>query len=170
MKKSMDLIVDVNKIGTVLKPVNINLDIDWLKNILNNCEYTINAKSVKSALNASYDNDVVIIKGNITFNGETECSICISNTLIDINVEIDIALKKQNDKMITEIKSEFTSDDLEFEYFNGNLIDLSEIISDEILLALPLDPRCSGNCKSIPYLIPADEQSRETSYINPVTD
>ncbi|MBN2801846.1 MAG: DUF177 domain-containing protein [Deltaproteobacteria bacterium] len=170
MKKSMDLIVDVNKIGTVLKPVNINLDIDWLKNILNNCEYPINAESVKSVLNASYDNDVVTIKGNIFFNGETDCSICLSNTSININVEIDIALKKQTDKINTEIKNEFTSDDLEFEYFNGNLIELSEIISDEILLALPLDPRCPGNCKSIPYLIPADEPSKEISSINPVTD
>lgn len=86
--------------------------------------------------NATFDRQIVNLKGNITGIIEVQCSRCLEPLDYQLNVEFDENFSKlQNNE---EIYS-----------FEENSIDLMDMIIDNIILSMPIKFLCSVECRGL---------------------
>lgn len=86
--------------------------------------------------NASYDGQIVNLKGNITAIIEVQCSRCLESLDYHLNVEFDEDYSKlEHNEEIYPIEEE--------------CIDLKDMIMDNIILSMPLRFLCSDECKGL---------------------
>lgn len=86
--------------------------------------------------NATYDNHMVNLKGNITGIIEAQCSRCLEPFDFPLNIEFD------------EFFSKLESDE-EVYPFEEEIIDLKDMIVDNLILSVPLRFICSEECKGL---------------------
>ncbi len=90
----------------------------------------------------------VSVTGELKANLCLECSRCLkefSHTLIS-SFRVDYMPLKEIGK---EKEYELKSDDLDISFYKGDRIDLTELIKEQILLSLPMQPLCSTDCKGL---------------------
>jgi uncharacterized protein len=46
-------------------------------------------------------------------------------------------------------EKELTAADLDFEYYEGEVIDLDEVIFEQVVLQVPMKPLCSESCRGL---------------------
>lgn len=91
----------------------------------------------------------VIVRGHIAGGLSFVCSRCAEEAQFQVDhsfthVFVETAARATN------VPGEIEEDeDLEVTYYDGDTVDLEPLVAEEIVLALPLTPRCSENCKGI---------------------
>ena len=67
------------------------------------------------------------------------CERCLDHVDISLNPQIEVLIKPIEDRLPNETES--TEESPDFHEYEGNLLTLSELIEEELLLAMPLVPR-----------------------------
>lgn len=91
--------------------------------------------------------DKLLIDGKVKFRADSICSICAEPFIKEYTEPIHVEYLKQNLKLGRSVL--LTSDEVDRAYYQGETIDLSPLIHDTILLAIPLAPSCREDCKGI---------------------
>lgn len=89
-------------------------------------------------------NDRPILTGTLTVKLSIICQRCMD--IMDFSANIAVNLLFINEKTQQESIEERLALDVEIFPLNDNELDLVDIISDEILLALPMSPKHKKNC------------------------
>ncbi len=90
----------------------------------------------------------VRVEGEISTVIEVQCDRCLKSIQLPLDGEFD--LKYLPGQEYRALKTaELTEDDLSLSVFDGEIIDIDEIVREEILLAVPAHPLCEENCKGI---------------------
>ncbi len=90
----------------------------------------------------------VIANGKITGEIEIECARCLSLQSFPLNVEFEeVFVTEENFTNREDVH--LHGDELEFSVFDGNNIDVKEIVREEILLNLPSHFVCKEDCKGL---------------------
>lgn len=90
----------------------------------------------------------VDVDGEISATVETECSRCLQP--IEKQFEIPFGVSFVTPENYTEEKeAEINEKDLQVSIFEGDKIDLSEIVREQILLNLPTQVFCQDDCKGL---------------------
>lgn len=85
---------------------------------------------------ASYDGQIVNLKGNITAIIEVQCSRCLESFDYHLDVEFDEDFSKlEHNEETYFIEEEF--------------IDLEDMVIDNVILSMPLKFLCSEECKGL---------------------
>ena len=89
----------------------------------------------------------VFIKGEFSATIDSNCSRCLE----DISVPIggDFAYTLIPAKAETREDLELTAEELEISHYQGDLIDLTSIICEQIILQIPIKTLCRGGCKGL---------------------
>lgn len=88
------------------------------------------------------------VEGVISAELELECSRCLEK--IEKNFEIPFKAAFVAPENYTQAKeSELNADDLDISVIEGNEIDLTELVREQILLNLPEQVFCSEDCKGL---------------------
>ena len=88
------------------------------------------------------------VEGVITAEIELECSRCLDK--IDKNFEIPFKAAFVVPENYTQAKeAELGAEDLDVSVIEGNEIDLTELVREQILLSLPEQVFCSEDCKGL---------------------
>ncbi len=88
------------------------------------------------------------LQGEISAAVELECTRCL--TPIKDSLEIPFEVIFVTPENFTEAKeAQLNSSDLEISIFEGDRIDLSEVVREQILLAVPSQILCSEDCKGL---------------------
>ncbi|ANX00724.1 hypothetical protein CSTERLE_03540 [Thermoclostridium stercorarium subsp. leptospartum DSM 9219] len=82
---------------------------------------------------------VLYLEGDARCTYVTSCDYCNSEIVRDLKVKI-------NEDLVDEQKGSPEEDQYTF---SGNVLYLDKILSDQIVLAMPLHHRCSNNCRII---------------------
>jgi uncharacterized protein len=86
--------------------------------------------------NATYDGQIVNLKGSITGIIEVQCSRCLESLDYNLNVEFDEDFSKlEHNEEIYPIEEES--------------IELKDMVIDNIILSIPLKFLCSEECKGL---------------------
>ena len=97
--------------------------------------------SFKSPINLkgklSLVGDVIELNGIITTTLELQCSRCLSNFAKDVEVQIEEKLSTMENK------------DDDYIFIKGDVIDITEIIENNIIVSLPIRRLCSDECKGL---------------------
>lgn len=103
---------------------------------------------------ATRKRDEVQVRAEIQTSVELRCDRCLAPAPVPVNVEF-AALFGQAAEASAEAK-ELQGDDLDFSVYEGNSIDLDEIVREQILLALPARQLCRDDCKGLCLTCRAD--------------
>ncbi|MBN2718699.1 MAG: DUF177 domain-containing protein [Deltaproteobacteria bacterium] len=141
------------------------LPVSWLQNILNQCEYDVTGISGECRALFSNASGTLHLTGTIRFSVETECATCLSKLKLDLCAHIDTFMQPAD--TADNSQDELTPEDLDIEYYTGTTLELEGLVSDSILLELPMIPRCDGTCRKIDGLVTAAELEQKEQTVDP---
>lgn len=96
-------------------------------------------------LSATLSGDEIICQGEVYTTVEIECSRCLE--IYDLPIKADLQFVAQ----ILDSPIDMPGDDEDFEVISKtqNILDISQRVRDAIVLAIPLKPLCSEDCKGL---------------------
>lgn len=79
---------------------------------------------------------------------EVDCSRCAEPFRVPVDVPFDLAYLPQAENA-GQGEREIGDDDLSTSYYQGESIDLGDLLREQFYLALPMKPLCSEDCKGL---------------------
>lgn len=90
----------------------------------------------------------IFLKGDIQTLIELRCSRCLESYEYPVNDHFEISLEPYSE-YLTEEETELRKDELDFDLYKEDIIDLTELVREQILLAAPMIPLCHKECKGL---------------------
>jgi uncharacterized protein len=109
------------------------------------------AQPVKLNLHLINTGDSILVKGTIETQAEVECSRCLKKVDLPLKVMIDEEFSRnltgipQNKKGDRELRNA----DFVYPIEKDNSIDISEIIRQNLMLAIPIKNLCRPDCEGL---------------------
>jgi len=90
------------------------------------------------------------VRGALSFTALQECSRCLNDFECAVSQPLELFYRtgKLEDALVGK-EAELTSDDLNVIAYRGNEIDLWPDLREAMVLALPMKPLCSEDCRGI---------------------
>jgi uncharacterized protein len=125
----------------------------WLVETLSGQE----AGALKRGGKAKADINIVRCGGNLTIDGiltfasERTCDRCLEEYTEDRDLHVHVVLIPESEvDDIGDINEvELKAEDLEFGYYEGDRIDIGDVIREQVVLADTMKHLCSDNCKGL---------------------
>lgn len=106
-------------------------------------------------------NGLLRISGRVSAKPELECSRCLKSFILPIDdAGIDIELAPGS-VLQQEAEHELNPAELDVEFYQGEELDLSDIIKEQLLLSIPMVPVHSPDCKGLCPVCGTDRNERE---------
>lgn len=90
----------------------------------------------------------VLVKGEVNTRVELQCSRCLKNFQRDMDVTINVVYHPV-EELKGEEKHEIKDDELDMGFYQGDELEVHELVMEQILLNVPMKPLCSEACKGI---------------------
>lgn len=90
----------------------------------------------------------VIIKGIIQTLVELECSRCLEEFFCHIDEDFTITFLPESERP-KDPDLELDSRDLDISFYDGETIDLTKLVKEQIILSVPMNPVCRVNCRGL---------------------
>jgi len=103
---------------------------------------------VNVVLTVNRRTDHIRIEGRIEGELEVMCHRCLKPFAYPLNEAVDVYLIEE-DKAAEMDEKELESDELQYEFFDGEVIEVDQLVAEQIFLALPVKVLCSEDCKGI---------------------
>jgi uncharacterized protein len=172
--------IPANDIDTAGFPVDADLPIEWLASELVEGDLTAKApghftgRLSRTGIGTG-NPDEIVLRGRVRAELTTPCARCMDPSSVNVDTEMTLLLRpapsaktapkhehkkgKANGKPKTEEEEyEFTSEEADFDLYDGETIVLDPFIREAILLEVPNFPLCSDAC---PGIRPADLERAE---------
>lgn len=176
-------IIPANDIDTAGYPVDADLPIDWLASELAEADLTakdpghFTGRLSRTGLGTGNPNEIVV-RGRVRAELTTPCARCMDPSAVHVDTEMTLLLKpapsaakaspkadrkKANGNGKAPAKTEeeeyeFSSEEADFDLYDGDSIVLDPFLREAILLEVPNFPLCSDAC---PGIRPADLERAE---------
>ena len=118
--------------------LDANLLIEEDSYFLEDVDYYINFKRGNNKIRA---------KGKIATLVSLRCTRCLENFEFNINSQFDIILFPANLIEVSNIS--LNPDDMEYIFYEGDKINLTKILVEQVNLFIPYNPLCNPKCKGI---------------------
>ncbi len=90
----------------------------------------------------------VLVKGDVETRVELQCSRCLRNFQRDIGVAINVVYHPV-EELKSEERHEIRDDELDMGFYEGDELDVHDLVMEQILLNVPMKPLCSEACRGI---------------------
>jgi uncharacterized protein len=144
--------LSLSQIGEEVTQIDHDLDMDWLSQLLSG-KHTADFRVVgghRARIFARRMGLDVHLSGECTLKLKTECAACMATYDLEVPVAFSLTLKpRPNSGQTLSDDVELSKEDLEECYYQGDVIDLTDILREQIILALPMYPRCSPDCRGL---------------------
>lgn len=90
----------------------------------------------------------ILVRGNLSGRMELACSRCLEPFAAPAAIDFDLLLVP-GPASAAAAKEELSPDDLDLDYYTGEIVDLESILREQIILMLPLKPLCDEACKGL---------------------
>ena len=97
----------------------------------------------------------VRLRGKITARAEVDCDRCLKSVAVPVETEFDVTYVPEDDYRASEA-AELQEEDLSLSVFDGETIDVDELVREQLLLALPTRALCTEECKGLCPVCGAD--------------
>jgi uncharacterized protein len=90
----------------------------------------------------------VLVEGLVKISVSLKCSRCLK----DFSYPLDVNFKDEYnpvEELSTEREQELTPKELDLSYYSNDEIDITEMIKEQVLLAVPMKPLCEATCRGI---------------------
>lgn len=103
---------------------------------------------VRGRVELTNSGTLLLVHGGIKTDVRLPCSRCLTDVVMPVEVEIDeqFPLVHLGDAVFAMPEEE---EDTVSELVNNNLLDLEELIRQDLLVAMPIQPLCTPDCKGL---------------------
>jgi uncharacterized protein len=102
----------------------------------------------------------VHVCGRLAARVQLECDRCLKLVELPVDSEFKLEYVTAEDYQAQQAV-ELTEEDLDLSVFDGDVIDINELVTEELLLAVPDQVLCNANCKGICAICGADRNSTD---------
>ena len=102
----------------------------------------------------------VRLQGTITARAEVDCDRCLKSMAVPIETDFDVTYIPAVDYERIET-AELQAEDLSLSVFEGEAIDVDELVREQVLLALPPRILCTEECKGLCPVCGADKNQQD---------
>ena len=144
---------DVPEEGLTL---NVTTDDQWFLEVVKEAipDHFVKGDSAKLVVTLIKCEDNISITGEVTLRSHPNCDRCLKAYLEEKKIPFHVVMaplfeserQRENE---SEVEKELVRDDMEFSYYEGDRIDMSDIVREQIVLDEPLKHLCSEDCKGI---------------------
>lgn len=89
----------------------------------------------------------VFIEGNIATAAEMPCSRCLESARLSLRSPFHYTFTPL--PSLTQEDAELSATDLDFAFYEEDVIDLDEAVFEQILLQIPFKPLCAESCRGL---------------------
>jgi uncharacterized protein len=100
----------------------------------------------------------VHVRGRLDARLQVECARCLKPVQIPVDSRFKLEYVTAEDYLAQQAV-ELTEEDLDLSVFDGEVIDIDELVTEELLLAVPDHVLCNDNCKGICPVCGVDQNS-----------
>jgi len=142
----------ITKIDEEEKPIEQKLESAWLDEVLsgqNSTEFRPNGSQSLTVWVRRTGSDI-LLRSDSGIRLKTDCAACLTEFELEVPVVFSLTLKLRpapSAELPEEL--ELTREDLEEYFYEGESIDLSEVLREQVLLSLPMYPRCQETCRGL---------------------
>lgn len=111
-------------------------------------EYRVAAPAELSVVVEKAGADAFRLVGTAQTTLEMACSRCVEPFHVPVDAKFDLSYVPQTQNA-GEVEQEIGDEDLATAYHREGLIDVIELLREQFLLALPMKPLCSEDCKGL---------------------
>jgi uncharacterized protein len=98
---------------------------------------------------ATRKGEEVRLRGRIRTEVEVSCDRCLAAVRVPLEVEFDTAFIPRASAAAQTENVELLAEDMGLAAYDGEAVDLDELVREQILLALPARQLCSEECKGL---------------------
>lgn len=102
----------------------------------------------------------VFVNGHIDTRTQVECDRCLQPVELPVNADFSLEYISDSDYESSEA-AELTEEEMSVAVFDGQALDVDEIVKEQILLAVPTRMLCREDCKGICPECGADRNTGE---------
>ncbi len=103
---------------------------------------------VKARLRIEKVSSEVFAKGEVSAAIELQCSRCLKKFSKTIEANVNVVYHPV-EELKGEEKHEIKEDELDMGFYKGEELDVHDIVTEQIILSVPMKPLCSESCKGI---------------------
>jgi uncharacterized protein len=89
----------------------------------------------------------ILVRGNLSGQLELACSRCLEPFATPAAIEFDLLLVPGPIHAAAQV--ELSPEDLDLDFYTGEIVDLESILREQIILMLPLKPLCDEACMGL---------------------
>jgi len=141
------------KINVLMVPeAGLDLHFDftegWFRNFLADGESDIlSIPQAAVSCHVSRAGEAVFVEGKINAVVETLCCRCLETVRLPVDFDFRYTLMPVRESMKDDV--ELQAEDLEFGFYQGEVVDLSPLIYEQIMLQIPMKVLCRETCRGL---------------------
>lgn len=90
----------------------------------------------------------ILVRGHLEGALTLSCSRCLNPFSHPVAADFDLLLAP-GPMSVDDKEVELSRDDLDLDFYEGELVDVERILREQVLLQLPLKPLCAETCRGI---------------------
>jgi len=128
--------------------LHFDLQEGWFRNFLADEESDIlSLPQTAVSCHVSRMGETVFIEGEIDSVVENPCCRCLETVRLPVNFIFRYTLMPVKESIRDNV--ELHTEDLDFGFYQGEVVDLSPLIYEQIMLQIPIKVLCSEDCKGL---------------------
>jgi len=128
--------------------LHFDLHEGWFRNFLADEESDIlSLPHTVVSCHVSLMGETVFIEGKIDSVVETPCCRCLETVRLPVTFDFRYTLMPVKESIRDNV--ELHTEDLDFGFYQGEVVDLSPLIYEQIMLQIPIKVLCSETCKGL---------------------
>ena len=100
------------------------------------------------------------VRGHISGTMEAACDRCLEQTEIPVDVDFDLPYRPM-EEIAHEEEVGVSEDELKVGFFSGDGVNLSDIVREQVLLAVPMKVICQPDCRGLCPVCGANRNVRQ---------
>jgi uncharacterized protein len=110
--------------------------------------------------------DNVFARGDVKALVTVPCSSCLGPALVKISAPLKMTFVPGDDRV--EDASDDPLDDVDVTSYDGQTVDLGAIVREQLILGLPISPKCRDNCAGLCATCGQNKNERDCGHKPPV--
>lgn len=140
--------INVNTIPEEGMRLDIEKNSEWFSHLVADSDaYGFNLERLDFACVVRKIGDNVYIEGSIDVKGDIPCARCLEITELSVQSPFNCTFSPTPPEWGDE--TELSAADLDFEYYEGEMIDLDEVVFEQVMLQIPMKPLCVEACRGL---------------------
>jgi uncharacterized protein len=128
--------------------ISLHKDGDWFRNLLPEKEKDdFSIQRIEVFCQAKMIREAVFIDGSMETTVTSNCCRCLEVTHLPVKINFRYTFLPEKNRAKQE--DELSTEDLEYGYYEDDVIDLDNLIFEQVMLQIPIKVLCTDACKGL---------------------